>query len=172
MRWLRRSKVGLVLALLIDLLTYGGRYRDTHVSRASMAAALAAQAQVTDEWLARDGVVGTAVGMKNGEAVLKVYLTAAGVAALPATVAGVDVDLEVTGRFSALADPPEASVDPKAGFPRPVPTEALFNPGRVLCARARGRRRRSSRRRRLPTSPRTDDCGKANPRRQRRRRSA
>jgi hypothetical protein len=122
MRWLRRTRVGLVVALVVDLLTYGGRYRETHVSASSLAAALDAQAQVTDDWMALDGVVGTAVGMDaRGEAVLKVYLTAPGAALLPARVAGVDVSLEVTGPIVALEDSPTGSVDPKGGFPRPVP---------------------------------------------------
>jgi len=91
---------------------------------------LAAQAQVTSEWLARPGVVGTAVGMgPSGQAVVKAFVTAVGVAALPQNVAGVPVAIEVTGPFVSYADPPagmvlddgEGGVDPKAGFPRPVP---------------------------------------------------
>lgn len=123
MRWTSLFRVGLlVLALVVDLLAFGGRWRETHVSAASLAGALAAQAQVTDDWLAMDGVVGTAVGMNaRGEAVLKVYLTAPGAALLPARVAGVDVALEVTGPIVALDEPPAGSVDPKGGFPRPVP---------------------------------------------------
>ena len=107
----------------------------------SLDAAFAAQAQVTDEWLARPGVVGTAVGLStSGQAVVKVYVTALGAAALPQMVAGVPVKVEITGPFVSFADPPsgtllvdeagldatssnegEARVDPKAGFPRPVP---------------------------------------------------
>jgi hypothetical protein len=87
--------------------------------QASLEAALSAQAQVTEDWLAQDGVVGTAVGLEGpGRAVLKVYVTALGVAALPQTVAGVPVRMEVTGRFESLL---ESTPDPKAGFPRPVP---------------------------------------------------
>ena len=70
-----------------------------------------------------DGVVGTAVGSDGaGEAVLKVYLTSFGAAVLPRSVAGVPVQLEVTGRFVALEDAPTIrdaeAVDPTAGFPR------------------------------------------------------
>ena len=91
------------------------------VWEASLAAALAAQAEVSDQWLALEGVVGTAVGMDSrGEAVLKVYLTAPGAALLPASVAGVAVDLEVTGLIRALPADAEA-VDPKQNFRRPVP---------------------------------------------------
>jgi len=91
---------------------------------------MAAQAQVTSEWLARPGVVGTAVGLgPSGQAVVKAYVTAVGVAALPQNVAGVPVAIEVTGPFVSYADPPanaipeadDRAIDPKAGFPRPVP---------------------------------------------------
>jgi hypothetical protein len=85
----------------------------------SLEAAMAAQAQVTEDWLAMDGVVGTAVGLNGaGQAVVKVYVTAVGAAMLPQTVADVPVLIEVTGPFVSLQD---ASTDPKAGFPRPVP---------------------------------------------------
>ena len=113
-RWLLRSRWALALALLVDLLTYGGRYRQTHVSQASLSAALAAQAQVTDAWLAKEGVVGTAIGMDaHGDAVLKVYLTAPGAAMLPATVAGVDVSLEVVLFASECRRFPAVHPDPR-----------------------------------------------------------
>ncbi len=118
-----------MLALVVDLFTPGVPSLDRSPSQLSLAAAFAAQAEVTDEWLARPGVVGTAVGFSgSGQAVVKVYITALGVAALPQSVAGVPVSVEVTGRFVSLGDPPggaslnqNAEVDPKAGFPRPVP---------------------------------------------------
>jgi len=124
-----RSWLALVLALVVDLFTPGVPSLDRSPSQISLDAAFAAQAQVTDEWLARPGVVGTAVGFSgSGQAVVKVYITALGVAALPQSVAGVPVSVEVTGRFVSLGDPPvgaslneDAEVDPKAGFPRPVP---------------------------------------------------
>jgi hypothetical protein len=102
---------------------------DRSPSQLSLDAAFAAQAQVTDEWLSRPGVVGTAVGLStSGQALVKVYVTALGAAALPQAVAGIPVKVEVTRAFVSFADPPagtflneEAEVDPKAGFPRPVP---------------------------------------------------
>jgi hypothetical protein len=80
-------------------------------------------------------VVGTAVGVAgDGQAVINVYVTAVGAAAFPQTVAGVDVNVVLTEPFVSFADPPswvrpagrleadaESEVDPKAGFPRPVP---------------------------------------------------
>ncbi len=120
-RRLLKGRVGLILALAGDLLLSGGPHLHPTVPEASLRAALDAQARVSDEWLALDGVVGTAVGMgAGGDAVLKVYLTAPGAALLPSRVAGVSVDLEVTGEFRAL-EPAAEDVDPKGNFARPVP---------------------------------------------------
>jgi hypothetical protein len=118
------------LALVADLFTHGGPALDRGPSQVSLEAAYAAQAQVTAEWLDRPGVVGTAVGRgAGGQAVVKVYVTALGTAALPASVSGVPVDVELTSAFVSYADPPASlalaeagkDIDPKAGFPRPVP---------------------------------------------------
>ncbi len=119
-----RSRFVLWAALMGDLFLMGGPH---DVSRSSFQAAVGAQEQVTEEWLAKPGVVGTAVGMDGrGGAALTVYLADAGAAAmLPHSVAGVPVQAVVTGRFMALGEPPEKddsdAIDPKAGFPRPVP---------------------------------------------------
>ncbi len=124
------SRLALLAALVADLFTHGVPALDRGPSQLSLEAALAAQAQVTAEWIDRPGVVGTAVGRgTGGQAVVKVYVTALGAAALPRTVAGVPVAVEVTGPFVSYSDPPpgaavlegEERVDPKAGFPRPVP---------------------------------------------------
>lgn len=120
---LLRSRVGLALALLADLLLYAGAQGPYDYSTASFAAALAAQERWSDRWLALDGVVGTAIGVDgNGHAVLKVYLTAPGAAILPSFV-GVDVVEEVTGEFAVLPAEAsaEASDDTRRGFERPVP---------------------------------------------------
>lgn len=133
-----RSRIGLGLALAADLLLAAGPQGPPDIPAASLDAALAAQARVTQQWMGRPGVVGTAVGLgAGGQAVVKVYLTAAGAAALPTRVAGVDVVPEVTGPIVALSGPgpggdaaPEGATatagdddppDPKRGFPRPVP---------------------------------------------------
>jgi len=124
------SRLAFLAALVADIFVHGIPALDPGPSSLSVQAALAAQAQVTESWLARPGVVGTAVGTgPDGGAVLKVYLTGPGAAALPQAVAGVPVRLEVTGPFVGYSDPPaDASaggntepIDPKAGFPRPVP---------------------------------------------------
>ncbi len=110
------------LALLADLLVYASSPGTYHYTSSSYEVALAAQERLTDDWLALDGVVGTAIGVDgHGHAVLKVYLTAPGVVDLPRFV-GVAVVPEVTGPFRALPAPEsEEAVDPARGFPRPVP---------------------------------------------------
>ena len=134
------SQLVLGLALLADLFAHGVPSVAHAPSQASLAAAMAAQAQVTEDWLALDGVVGTAVGLgAPGEVVVKVYVTELGAAMLPQSVAGVPVRVELTGRFVSLVNAPvevretaslsapasrnpdSEEVDPKAGFPRPVP---------------------------------------------------
>jgi hypothetical protein len=119
-----RSRVGLLLALAADLLIYAGPQGPYAYSGASFEAAMSLQAQVTNEWLARDGVVGTAIGVDGaGHAVLKVYVTSLGIATFPQFVVGVEVVPEVTGRFMALGDLPAdaTATDPKQSFARPVP---------------------------------------------------
>lgn len=133
-----RSRLLLLGAVLADFFTHGLPALDPGPSQLSLQAALTAQAQVTDDWLSRPGVVGTAVGVGSSrEAVLTVYVTALGVAALPESVVGVPVKVEVTGPFVSLGDLPPGmapgqpagatldvpadGVDPKSGFPRPVP---------------------------------------------------
>ena len=138
----RGSRLALLLAIVLDLFLHGSpgldpildHILDPNPTQTSLSAALAAQARVTEEWMDRPGVVGTAVARgPSGQAVVKVYLTAMGAAMLPQTVAGVSVLTEVTGPIVSLADPPAwaasrmllaadaEDVDPKAGFPRPVP---------------------------------------------------
>ncbi len=133
-----RSRVALVLALAADLLLYAGSTGPYDYTTASFEAALAAQEQVTDEWLAKDGVVGTAIGVDGmGHAVLKVYMTRPGAALVPSFVpiagGSVRVVPEITGEFRAL--PMEAAssedADPTKSFPRPVPIGVSTGHGKV-----------------------------------------
>lgn len=119
---LLRSRWLLPLALLGDVLLYGGPHRAHDPFERSLDEALVAQADLTEDWLGRDGVVGTAIGEDaSGRAVVKVYLASPAAAAmLPASLAGVPVFPEVTGPFRAGAAYDEPT-DPKRGFPRPVP---------------------------------------------------
>lgn len=120
-----RSRTALVLALLADLLLYSSHPGPWEYSAASFERALQVQQLVTDDWLALDGVVGTAIGVDGqGRAVLKVFLESPGVATFPRFL-GVEVVPEVTGPFTALPAGPmlaEAeAADPTTSFPRPVP---------------------------------------------------
>jgi len=130
---LLRSRAALALALVADLLLYAGAHGPFDYSEASFVAALSLQEQVTEGWLSRDGVVGTAIGVDaSGHAVVKVYLTAPGIVAFPQFVAGVQVVPEVTGRFMALPmDSDAEAVDPTTTFPRPVPIGVSTGHGKV-----------------------------------------
>src|SRR5687768_1412132 len=110
MRRFLRSRVSLAVALLADVLLYSSEHGPYDYTASSFEVALAAQERFTEDWLALDGVVGTAIGVDGaGHAVLKVYVTAARIAMLP-TFVGVDVVQEVTGPFLALpADDAEAA---------------------------------------------------------------
>jgi hypothetical protein len=90
-------------------------------------AALAAKDKYTGALLAKDGVVGTAVGLgRDGNAVVKVYLTRPGAATVARSLDGVAVETEVTGEVRAVlptAKPGGGSgeTDPTKRFTRPVP---------------------------------------------------
>lgn len=64
--------------------------------------AAAVQHSHNDELFRIDGVVGTAVGRSDGEAVVVVYTEHPGVSSVPATLDGVVVVNRTTGRFFAL----------------------------------------------------------------------
>ena len=118
MKRLLRSRVMLLVTLLGDLMLYAGPGPYDYTT-GSYEMALAAQKEVTDDWLTQAGVVGTAIGVDGkGRAVLKVYVTDFAQASVPGFTSGVQVVTEFTEPFVAL---PAADVDPKRGFPRPVP---------------------------------------------------
>ncbi len=118
---LLRSRVGLALVLVADLLVYASTPGPHDYTQASLEVALAAQELFTDDWLALDEVVGTAIGVDgNGHAVLKVYLVAPATLDFPRYMAGVEIVTEVTGPFRALPVA-AAEEDPTMTYPRPVP---------------------------------------------------
>jgi hypothetical protein len=106
-----------------------------------LATAIAAQERHNPQLLAMSGVAGTAVGFTaDGHPAVLIFTQAAGVSGLPQSLDGVPVDVQVTGRFTALpalqapvvpeAPPPGKSpgsshgghkVDPTTRFARPVP---------------------------------------------------
>lgn len=106
-----------------------------------LAAAIAVQERHNPDLLAMSGVAGTAVAFgPSGQPVVKVYLTHAGVAGIPASLDGHRLVTEVTGPFRALGDAPAPAgtadpnltpaapsrnaaddTDPRRPFARPVP---------------------------------------------------
>lgn len=116
------SRVWLVAALAADLVLYASEPRRFEYDEGSMRAALLAQARITDDWLAQEGVVGTAIGVDGtGRAVLQVFVTSAGAAVLPRFVGNTVVVPVVSGPFVALPAAEAEPADPKRGFERPVP---------------------------------------------------
>jgi hypothetical protein len=90
-------------------------------------AAIAAKDKYAGQLLAKEGVVGTAVGLgSNGMAVIKVYLTRAGAAAVARSLDGVAVETQVTGELRAILPTAKpggggGDTDPTKRFARPVP---------------------------------------------------
>jgi hypothetical protein len=106
--------------------TDGAALARSGVQGPDLRAALAARARYTDQLLAKAGVVGTAVGLgRDGNAVVKVYLTRPGAASVAKVLDGVAVETEVTGEIRATlptATPQvSAGTDPTQRFARPVP---------------------------------------------------
>jgi hypothetical protein len=92
-------------------------------------AAIAAKNKHAGQLLAKEGVVGTAVGLgSSGQAVIKVYLTRAGAAAVARSLDGVAVETQVTGELRAILPTAKpggggggGETDPTKRFTRPVP---------------------------------------------------
>mgnify|MGYP006287533825 CR=1 FL=1 len=78
--------------------------------------ALAAQKAHGEALMARDGVVGTAVGLDRDGGSLIVYTKNAGVANIPSELDGVSVRTVVTGMFVAGADPTTRARPAPVGF--------------------------------------------------------
>ncbi len=75
--------------------------------RSGPGAIIAAQEALTEEVIDLPGVVGTAVGLCDGEPCIKVYLASPSpqvVDRIPDTYRGHTVDVEVTGEFRARDD--------------------------------------------------------------------
>ena len=69
-----------------------------------LARAIGIQNKYTDQLLAKDGVVGTGVGLgADGNLAVKVFTKRAGVQGIPGTLDGLPVEIDVTGEFRAMA---------------------------------------------------------------------
>ena len=89
------------------------------------------QERNTERFMAREGVVGTAVGLnENGRHEVMILLEKPGVPRIPDNIEGVPVRPVVTGRMYALKKPPwaadpggeeEPTLSPTDSWPRPVP---------------------------------------------------
>jgi hypothetical protein len=78
--------------------------RAAALTAAGLERVMAVQNRHTDEVMAIDGVVGTGTGLSaSGKPVVKVFAERESVAGIPATLDGVPVEVEVTGKFEAFA---------------------------------------------------------------------
>lgn len=108
-------KILLVAVVVFSFLAFSGVLFAQGRSEEALERAIAAQEKHTLNLMARDGVEGTAVGLdENDQFVVKVFTARPGVAGIPASLDKVPVQVEVTGKFVARADP-------TARFPRAVP---------------------------------------------------
>ena len=135
-RWTQLVLVGAVAVDLVaptgmDLLRQSME-SPPRFSAAQVASVMAALDDHTESLLSTPGVVGTALGLgDDGLPAVKVYVAQAGVLGVPASLNGVQTDVEVVGRFVSWADPPDGvaleprdetgAVDRTGHFPRPVP---------------------------------------------------
>ena len=84
--------------------------------RQRLLAAIQAQKRHTPDFMEMPGVEGTAIGIRaNGEPVIKIFTSRAGIAGIPDRLNGFPVQAEVTGRFVAYYE------NPRTTLPRPVP---------------------------------------------------
>ncbi|MHB1037810.1 MAG: Nal1-like putative serine protease [Pirellulales bacterium] len=122
-RWQIRLSVLLVAIGLALAVVRGATAADPPANPRAWPHVMQVQTRHTPALMAIKGLVGTATGADAlGQPVVKVFVAHAGVAGVPANLEGVPVEVEVTGRFLALAKkPPGGGVNPAARFERPVP---------------------------------------------------
>ena len=135
---LRRTFLNVLLAavvLVAGILATSGILFAQGRSQDAFERVAAVQARQTGALMARPGVVGTAIGLGQGDQpVLLVLVEDGGVPGIPQSVEGVPVRPLVTGKIYALAppegkgkppkdDPPpeDPDLDPTSRWPRPVP---------------------------------------------------
>lgn len=138
-RSLFRSRVviGTIAITMVVCLAWMGRAQAQPVPnplqglREFLGSAIEVQQRHTDNLLAIPDVVGTAVGLTaNGDPAIKVYTKSAAIMAIPSSLEGVPVEVEVTGEFHAFPESKKVSsaagkggsrIDPTSRFTRPVP---------------------------------------------------
>lgn len=109
-KWLLFAVAGLLALVIAGYQRHDAGARGPDVDRA-----LAAQERHTPSLLNVRGVAGTGVGLDaRGEAVVRVYVEAPGIAGIPSVLDSVPTDVVVTGMFVARCDP-------QTKCPRPVP---------------------------------------------------
>jgi len=122
-------KVLLVVVAVFGLLVFSGILLAQGRSEDAHARVKEVRERHSDQLMAKEGVVGTAVGRDDSDRpVVKVFTERPGIGGIPKELEGIPVDVEVTGRIYALTPPQgngkvggSPTIDPTAWFPRPVP---------------------------------------------------
>lgn len=123
----------LALALVVAVST-GSAGPPGHLAPPDLERAIAVQERHTPHLLSLPGVVGAGVGLTDeGKPSIKVFVTSSELEAIPLTLEGIPVEVEVTGEFRALHHRPGhggggggdngggGGADPTKRFARPVP---------------------------------------------------
>lgn len=102
-----RKLVGLFIVFILLLVAVPVYAAQPAGGNPGLERAINAQEKHNAELLATSGVVGTAVGLTDGKPVIQVFVERAGNAGIPASLEGVPVEVQVTGKITAI--------DPMAG---------------------------------------------------------
>lgn len=119
MQWVLSSTILVLLSVLAS---------DIQAQVRGLARAIQAQQQHNPVLFRAQGVVATGIGSDDqGQAVIKVFTTQAGLRGIPGNLNGVSVVTEVSGAIRAFPNGSKgkpggnSGVDPTSRFPRPVP---------------------------------------------------
>lgn len=103
MKYLRQILVTLIAAGLVVLAASPALARVVVVNQAALEHAIGIQEFHTDDLMAMDGVVGTAVGVAgDGAPVIKVFTESRDITGVPRRLDGIPVVVQVTGKLYAL----------------------------------------------------------------------
>lgn len=133
MKYLRQILVTLIAAGLVVLAASPALARVVVVNQAALEHAIGIQEFHTDDLMAMDGVVGTAVGVAgDGAPVIKVFTESRDITGVPRRLDGIPVVVQVTGKLYALhhrpghgGGPGDDNDDPPLPVARRPPSDVI-----------------------------------------------
>ena len=109
MRKIIFTRLSFLVMIIVCLLVFTSSIFAQGRSDQAFQRVLQVQQLNTERLMALNGVEGTAIGLNNNNQIaLKVFTSRPSVGGIPGNIDGVPVQVEVTGRFYALAKPPKA----------------------------------------------------------------